>query len=134
VKAGAVQADPRYSEQVRRLFETTPGSGAPADRAGWVQGEARDDLTQTWVRWYLRAEGGRIAGARYEVRGCPHTIAAAARIAAGLVGRPLEPPLVAVDVAAIALELNVPAEKLGRLFVIEDAIGRAVLLLRGARA
>jgi hypothetical protein len=161
LKAFAVRDDPRYSEQVQRLFETAPGAGAPGDDAGWVQGEASDPLTETRVRWHLRARDGRITGARYEVRGCPHTIAVAARIAAGFVGHPIEAPSdvaggptlpraagapasagqgarsgppVAVDLAAIAAELNVPAEKLGRLFVIEDAFRRAVLLLRGTRA
>jgi hypothetical protein len=161
VNAFAVPDDPRYSEQVRRLFETTPGAGPPEDRAGWVQGEASDPLTETRVRWYLAVRDGRIAGARYEVRGCPHTIAVTARIAAGLVGHRIEAPsdaaappalpgaagtpapagqgarpgpTIALDLAAIASELNVPAEKLGRLFVIEDAFRRAVLLLSGARA
>jgi hypothetical protein len=161
VKPSAAPGDPRYSEQVRRLFETTPAAGAPRDRTGWVQGDASDALTETRVRWYLRVRDGRIADARYEVRGCPHTIAVTARLAAGLVGHPIEVPSdvaggpalpgaagtpapagqgarpvpsVAVDLAAIASELNVPAEKLGRLFVIEDAIRRAVLLLRGMRA
>jgi hypothetical protein len=141
---------------VRRLFETTPGAGPPDDSAGWVRGEAGDPLTGTRVRWHLRVREGRILAARYEVRGCPHTIAVTARLAAGLVGHRIEPPPDVAEppglhgaagtaapgarpgpsmaVAAIASELNVPAEKLGRLFVIEDAIRRAVLLLPGMRA
>jgi hypothetical protein len=163
VNASTVPDDPLYSEEVRRLFETTPAAGAPKDRTGWVQGEASDPLTETRVRWYLRVRDGRIADARYEVRGCPHTIAVTARLAAGLVGHRVEVPshvaggpalpgaagtpgpagqgarpgpsvAVDVDLAAVASELNVPAEKLGRLFVIEDAIRRAVLLLRGMHA
>jgi NifU-like protein involved in Fe-S cluster formation len=127
-----VDHDERYSPEVRRLFETTPQAGAPPEPAGWVSGEATDPLTATRIRWHLRATDGRIAEARYEVRGCPHTIAAAAAVAARLVGRPLDSA--APDVAGVAASLAVPAEKLGRLFVIEDAVRRAALLLRGARA
>jgi NifU-like protein involved in Fe-S cluster formation len=115
-----------YSPLVRRLFETLPGAGRPPEAAGWAAGEARDPLTATHVRWYLRAEGGRVAEARYEVRGCPHTIAAAALLAGRLVGQPAGSPQ--VDLGDLAATLEAPPEKLGRLFVIEDAVRRAALL------
>jgi hypothetical protein len=121
-----------YSPLVRRLFETLPGAGRPPDPAGWAIGEARDPLTATHVRWYLRVEAGRIAEARYEVRGCPHTIAAAALLAGRLAGLPAGSP--AVDPGDLAATLDAPPEKSGRLFVIEDAIRRAALLSGGAHA
>jgi NifU-like protein involved in Fe-S cluster formation len=124
--------DPRYSDEVRRLFEATPRAGRPPPDEGWVQGEAREPLTGTHVRWHLRAADGRIVDARYEVRGCPHTIAAAALVADRLVGQAVAG--VDADPAAAAAELDVPAEKLGRLFVIQDAVRRAALLLRRVRA
>ena len=127
-----MESDPRYSDEVRRLFEATPRAGRPEGSEGWAQGEAREPLSATHVRWYLRAADGRIVDARYEVRGCPHTIAAAAWVADRLVGQPAAG--VEADPAVVAGELGVPAEKLGRLFAIQDAVRRAALLLRRERA
>jgi NifU-like protein involved in Fe-S cluster formation len=122
-------ADLGYSATVADLYASMPGAGRPPDSGGWAVGEARDALSGTHVRWYLRAEAGRIAAARYEVRGCPHTMAAAAVIAAALPGQPAG--ATRIDVAAVAASLEAPAEKLGRLFVIEDAVRDAALLLAG---
>ena len=95
-----------------------------------MSAEAREPLSGTHVRWHLRAVAGR-AELRYEVRGCPHTIAATAAAAAALSGRPAE--ALELDIAALATELGVPREKLGRLFVIQDAIRKAALLLQAPR-
>jgi NifU-like protein involved in Fe-S cluster formation len=120
-----------YSPRVAELFATTPGAGRPADREGWVAAEAHDPLTGTHVRWYLKDGEGRLVGVRYEVRGCPHTIAATAAVAEALSGQPSN--AVRIDVAAVAAALVVPPEKLGRLFVVEDAVRSAALLLVPAR-
>lgn len=124
--------DPQYSPRVRLLFDAVPRAGRPPPGGGWVHGDAHDPLTGTRVRFHLRVRDGRIEDARYEVRGCPHTIAAAATVAERLVGQRIDAPQ--PDLARVAEELGAPPEKLGRLFVIEDAYCRAVLLLRGARA
>jgi hypothetical protein len=121
--------DPAYSDEVRRLFGTTPGAGAPEDPVGWRCGEAREPLTGTHVRVWLRVESGRIAEARYAVRGCPHTVAVAAAYAAALAGRPVVAH--GVEIATFVTTLDVPAAKLGRLFAIEDAV-RAAALQSGA--
>lgn len=118
-----------YSELVARLFAEAPAAGPP-DGPGWVTGEAREPLTGTRARFYLRAEGGRVAGCRYQVRGCPHTIAAAALAAARLPGRPVAG--LDIDPASLAREIGAPASKLGRVFVIQDAIRDAALQLAGA--
>jgi NifU-like protein involved in Fe-S cluster formation len=118
-----------YSALVVRLFAEAPGAGPP-DGQGWVAGEAREPLTGTRARFYLRAEAGRVAGCRYQVRGCPHTVAAAALAAGRLSGRPVEG--LDVDPAALARELDAPPAKLGRIFVIQDAIRNAALLLARA--
>ena len=116
----------RYSSLVARLFREAPGAGRP-DGAGWLSGEAREPLTGTHVRIHVRGAGGAIASVRYEVRGCPHTIAAAALIATELAGRPFAEP--ALDLAELAARLEAPASKLGRLFVIQDAFREAFLTL-----
>jgi NifU-like protein involved in Fe-S cluster formation len=121
-----VSAAESYSALVARLFAEAPGGGAP-DGPGWAAGEAHEPLSGTRVRVFLRAEAGRVAGCRYQVRGCPHTVAAAALAAARLPGRPLA--ALDVDPAALAAELQAPAAKLGRIFVIQDAIRSAALQL-----
>ena len=117
-----------YSDEVRRLFREAPGAGRAAG-AGWVSAEAAEPLTGTRVRWHVRGEGGVIADARYQVRGCPHTIAAAALVAVALKGRSIGEP--GIDFEAIAQSLRAPAAKRGRFFVIQDAL-HAALLLFGA--
>lgn len=124
--------DPQYSESVRLLFEATPRAGRAPPGDDWLQGEAHDPLTATRVRWHLQVQDGSIVDARYEVRGCPHTIAAVAVLAERLVGQRLDEPT--LDIGGVAEELGAPPEKLGRLLVIEDAFRRTALQLRGARA
>jgi NifU-like protein involved in Fe-S cluster formation len=115
-----------YSALVARLFAEAPGAGRP-DGPGWASGEALEPLTATRVRIYLQAEQGRVVACRYEVRGCPHTVAAAALAAARLPGQPVAG--LDLDPAAIARELDAPAAKLGRIFVIQDAVRSAALQL-----
>ncbi len=120
-----MSAGEAYSEEVRRLFREAPAAGRAAG-AGWVAAEATEPLTGTRVRWHLRSEGGVITDARYQVRGCPHTVAAAALAAAALKGLPIG--AAAIDFAAIAQRLRAPAAKRGRFFVIQDALHAALLL------
>jgi hypothetical protein len=120
-----------YSARVAVLFRAAPGAGRPAG-PGWVSGEAREPLSATHVRWHLRCLDGRVMEACYEVRGCPHTVAAAALVAADLIGRPNAD--LRVDMEQVAAELAAPTAKLGRFFVIQDAIQAAALQLRAATA
>jgi hypothetical protein len=126
-----MSGDEPYSARVAALFRAAPGAGRP-DGPGWVTGEGREPLSATHVRWHLRCLDGRVVEARYEVRGCPHTVAAAAWVAAGLAGRPTTD--LGVDLRQVAAELSAPAAKLGRLFVIQDAIRAAALQLCAATA
>lgn len=123
-------ADP-YGPEVARLFATLPGAGPPAvsERAEWRRGTACEPLSGTQVRVHLRVADGRVAALRYEVRGCPYTVAACALLAMELPGRTLVD--LKVDPAALAVRLGAPAARLGRLFVIEDAV-RTALLESGA--
>jgi hypothetical protein len=115
-----------YSARVAALFRAAPAAGRPAG-PGWVSGEAREPLSATHVRWHLRCLDGRVVGACYEVRGCPHTVAAAALVATDLIGRPITE--LGVDLEQVAAELGAPSAKLGRFFVIQDAIQAAALQL-----
>ena len=119
-------ADP-YGPEVARLFAALPGAGPPAasERAAWRRGTAGEPVSGTQVRVHLRVAAGLVAALRYEVRGCPYTIAACALLATELPGRTLVD--LKVDPAGLAARLGAPAAKLGRLFVIEDAIRAAAL-------
>jgi NifU-like protein involved in Fe-S cluster formation len=76
---------------------------------------------RAWVRFEARVDSGAIAAVAFQAWGCPHFLAACELAAGWLEGRPL-------DSAAqcspdwLSGELQVPADKLGRLLVIEDAL------------
>jgi NifU-like protein involved in Fe-S cluster formation len=112
----------RYSPRVLELFRKLPGAGAlPAGAGTVVAGEAVALDRGAWVRFEARLEAGRVADCRFRAFGCPHTLAAAALAASKLVtAAPADTS--PVDARLLAQELDVPAEKLGRLLVVEDAI------------
>ncbi len=116
---------PVYSPRVRELFAALPGSGELAAAPDVTSGEAVALERGAWVRFSARVEDGRIAEAAFQAWGCPHTLAAAALAAGRLPGLApgAAPPL---DARSLAAELDAPAEKLGRLLIVEDAL-RALL-------
>jgi len=73
-----------------------------------------------WVRFDLQLDQDRIGAVRFQVLGCPHTMAVVSRFAESLPGQPLK-ALHEFDPHEQQRALDVPAEKLGRLLVIEDA-------------
>lgn len=116
----------RYSAAVRALFSALEGAGDLTPEAGAaVSGEAIALDRGAWVRFAARIDSGRIADCRFRAFGCPHTLAAASLVAGRLRGAPTgaAPPL---DAAGLARALDAPAEKMGRLLVVEDAL-RALL-------
>lgn len=121
----------RYSVEVRTLFERLPGAVAPETGEGVaVTGEAAALERGAWVRFDARLDAGRLLACEFRAWGCPHVLAAAARTATCLSGSVLAQ---ATPVTARELQqaLGAPAEKLGRLLVVEDA---AAALLAAARA
>ena len=115
-----------YSAMVLELYARAPGAGRP-DGPGWGSGEGREPLTATHVRFHLQAADGRISAVRYEVRGCPHTMALAALAAARLPGQPLAAP--ALDLRTLGQELGAPAGKLGRFLAVQESVMQAALQL-----
>jgi hypothetical protein len=107
---------------VRRLFSSLRHTGA-LEGPGVARGEAGREQRGTRVRFALRRSGSTIIEARFQAYGCPHTLAVcewlAQRLEAGegpQVGTPTE----------WARKLNIPAAKLGRLLVVEDALRAAL--------
>lgn len=85
------------------------------------RGAAGSRAQGTWVQFDVKYDAkGRIVAARFLTFGCPHTIAVSAWIAEHAVGLALRPAL-PVSVAELSERFDVPVEKRGRLFIIEDA-------------
>ncbi|MDH4259371.1 MAG: iron-sulfur cluster assembly scaffold protein [Gammaproteobacteria bacterium] len=111
-----------YSQLVRELFERLPHAGDLGPGAGTaVHGEAMALDRGAWVRFDARIEDGRVVDCSFRAWGCPHTLAAAALIASRLHGEGIGNEA-AFDALRLARELGAPAEKLGRLLVVEDAL------------
>lgn len=68
-----------------------------------------------------RLREDRIVELRFEAYGCPHCIAAGSLLGERLRGA-TQPQLRAWDWHEIADDLQVPAEKRGRLLILEDAV------------
>lgn len=120
-----MNTDP-YSARVRTLFEH-PGHAGSLDGAPQVLIEGQG------VRIALAADvkAGRIRAFRFRAYGCPHVIAAAEALCERYEGRPAA-ELEAFEAAGLVRDLPVPAEKTGRILVIEDAARALGKTLRGA--
>lgn len=120
----------RYSATVLALFRALDGAGDLPTTGGHIASGTAVALDRlAWVRFAARIEAGRIADCRFRAFGCPHTLAAASFAATRLCGAPLDAAPV-LDAASLARELGAPADKMGRLLVVEDAVQE---LLAGAR-
>ena len=111
-----------YDSQVRQRFLSAHRVGPLNDGArGMVSGEAEDRTLNVWVRFQLQVLNGAIHTVRYNVYGCPHTIAAAEWTAEWLNGRPAR-ALGELSMRDRLETLGVPVEKLGKLLLMEDAL------------
>lgn len=111
-----------YSDQVRRLFADPPHAGKLPPGPGHTLMAGAAALERgAWLEVAVRVVEGVVADARFRAWGCPHFIAACELAVARLPGRLLREAGL-VEPAALARELAVPAWKLGRLLVIEDAL------------
>ena len=113
-----------YHPQVAELFQRTPFAGRMEAGPGVFVGKAGAQSDGAEVRFWLKSGGGRIQAISFLAYGCPHTIAAAAWVAHHARG------LALADVGRTAwLEveraLAVPAQKRGRLLIVEDALKAA---------
>ena len=111
----------------RSLLTSSPARASPGVRArprsgDRLLGEAGAERLGAWVRFALHVADGFVKDARVQVYGCPDTVAACELVRARLPGRP------AGDLAAGTPEnwrvaVDAPVEKLGRMLIIEDALG-----------
>jgi|SRR5579871_1096590 len=130
------------SAPVRALFMDLVNAGELPQSTGTahdVQGEAGGIGEGTWVRFSLQMSDGQVLRARYRAYGCPYTLATCEWLARQLVGKALAGGDPAADLTAAvgiasqwATALQVPAERLGRLLVVEDALRTALQAARTA--
>jgi len=108
--------------EVTRLRALSPAQEPqPPVSAAQLLGEAGGPGREVWIRFRLRVEAGRVCEAAYHVYGCPHTMAAAAWLAEQVQGRAVA-DVVPGTPQEWAAALGIPAEKLGRLLTLEDAL------------
>jgi NifU-like protein involved in Fe-S cluster formation len=111
-----------YGAELRQRFFATARAGALTGSQGRLcEGTAEDQSLAIWVRFQLEVRAGTIGRVRFRAFGCPHTLAAADRVAAALEGRSVA-ALTEFDWPALAGALELPREKFGKLLRIEDAL------------
>jgi len=115
----------KYNELTLRYFETAPGAGVLSGPDVY-RGAAGGRGQGTWVQFDLQVSGGIIQAARFLAFGCPHTIAVSAWVAERGAGRPVSGAALPGTVQDLSERFAVPAEKRGRLLVVEDAWAAAV--------
>jgi cysteine desulfurase len=116
------------NREARRYFLASPrlprfpeGSAPPGIR----QGRAGRQEHGTAIRFELEIDGSFVKSARFSAYGCPHTLAVTAWLCEVLEGARLEAG-VPGSPADWAARFDVPAEKLGRLLIVEDALRAAL--------
>lgn len=111
-----------YPAAVLARFDAPPNAGAVAPGPGTVlRGQAGGTGDGVHVAFEFRVADGRIVAAAFRAFGCPYTIAACSLVAERLEGREAR-ALGEFQPLGLADELEVPADKRGRLLTIEDAL------------
>jgi cysteine desulfurase len=93
--------------------------------AGYLHGRAGRRATGTEVFFELEISGEIVKSARFSAYGCPHTLAVVAWVCEVLEGRRRDANSPGMP-AEWAEKFAVPAEKLGRLLIVEDALRAAL--------
>lgn len=105
-----------YNSLVRELFANTGHAGSLSDAV-------TANKNEQGVRIELSARGkdGAIEQLRFSAWGCPHFIAAAEAVCAEYEGQTAS-QLEEFSVADVMQRLAVPAQKSGRILVLEDTV------------
>ena len=118
-----------YGKAVLARFRNPQHAGRPDLPAeAMASGRAGKRRNGSDVVIYLHIVDKEISDARFDAYGCPHTIAAADYMAERMTGRAVGDAL-AETPQQVADELGLPAEKLGQVLIVEDAI-KAALAMR----
>jgi len=109
----------KYNEATLHYFRTAETAGILTGPGTW-RGAAGTREQGTWVQFDVLIGEGIIREARFLAFGCPHTLAVSAWVAEQAAGRPVRAAL-PESVQELSERFAVPAEKCGRLLIIEDA-------------
>ena len=109
----------QYSEAVRRYFDAPVNAGPLPGHA--ARGEAGEREQGIHVVFWARVQDGRIEDISFQAFGCPHSIAACCLATERLRGQAAE-AMLELAPESLAAPLEMPAEKMGRLLVIQDAL------------
>jgi cysteine desulfurase len=127
--AGAL-VERSLSPLARRYFfaaARVPRFGQGAPPAGVRHGRAGRRPDGTEVLFELEIAGEFVKSARFSAYGCPHTLAVVAWVCERMEGRRIDAGIPETP-ADWARKFEVPAEKLGRLLIVEDALRAALTL------
>lgn len=112
--------------QYLRLRQMSPARPPPEFAIGACGlrylGEAGAERLGAWVRLAAHVEGGFVKAASAQVYGCPETVAACQLVCSRLVDQPVAGPAVGSPEQWRTI-VEAPVEKLGRMLIIEDALG-----------
>jgi NifU-like protein involved in Fe-S cluster formation len=113
--------EPEYPSIVIDHFEQPRNSGHFEAGEGVIKGTAGGIAQGTMFSLSARISGERIEAVRFEAYGCPHCIAAGSWLSERLVGLN-RAELNAWNWREADQVLVFPAEKRGRLLILEDAV------------
>jgi len=121
-------ATPRadYSEALLEHFHRPRNAGRfPAGTAGLLVGSAGNRRHGREVRLEIRIAGGRVADCRYQVYGCPATIALCSLLSERLRGLSAVEAQ-ALNALSLADELGLSPVKRAAALILEDALRAAL--------
>jgi len=110
-----------YNPLVIEHFARPRNAGRLSPAADVIAATAGDPAQGVRFDLSARVRDDRIVAVRFEVYGCPHCIAAGSLLSEHLEGATQE-QLRRWNWREAAGELDVPAEKRGRLLILEDAV------------
>ncbi|MET0533433.1 MAG: iron-sulfur cluster assembly scaffold protein [Steroidobacter sp.] len=113
--------EPEYSQAVIDHFRQPRNGGHWEGGEGVVKGVAGSVAQGTMFALSARVAGNRIEAVRFEAYGCPHCIAAGSWLSERLVGL-TRAELNQWRWREADEALKFPAEKRGRLLILEDAV------------
>jgi NifU-like protein involved in Fe-S cluster formation len=131
---GPVEMDSQSPESLlRQHFFHPVGAGRfQPDTPDVVEGRAGSRKQGVAIQLQCRIDGDRIKEARFMAWGCPYSIAAASWLAGKLAGMGLDEAS-QIRGLALAEALEVPAERLGSILVVEDALRACLEKASGSR-
>ncbi|MET0987592.1 MAG: iron-sulfur cluster assembly scaffold protein [Steroidobacteraceae bacterium] len=123
------ESAPSYNDWVRDHFESPRHTPCHVTGPGVVFGQAGSEASGVLYRLSARVLDSRLAELRFEAYGCPHVIAAASLLTEQLVGSTVEAAS-RWDWRSMSQALELPAEKRGRLLILEDALRSLIAAAR----